>query len=73
MKLVFLIMKIFVSLNLCWVVKRNIKLIYISLCIFSIIILCYYGYMKYVSNNYICGSDFGYLYLKFENLESIFL
>lgn len=73
MKLVFSTMKILVSLNSCWVAKRNIKPLYISLCIFSIITLCYYGYMKHASNNYTCGSDFGYPHLKFENLESISL
>lgn len=29
--------------------------------------------MKHASNNYTCGSDFGYPHLKFENLESISL
>lgn len=71
----FSTMKIPVSLNSCWIAKRDFKplklKLYISLCIFSIITMCYFGHINHESYKYTCGSDFGYPHLKLKKLDSI--
>ncbi|XP_061177750.1 beta-1,3-galactosyltransferase brn-like [Saccostrea echinata] len=50
---------------------RNLNRLFLSLSVFCIISVCYFGHMVYESYIYTCSKDYGYSKYKFDNLDNI--